>query len=47
MDDDIETDDEQLRFAARFVHKELINGVKIYKKDTNCVRNIHLCKIIN
>ncbi len=47
MDDDIETDDEQLKVAFRHVIKELGEGLKMYLRNKKNVRNMTALKIIN
>lgn len=46
MDDDIETDDDQLRAAHKHITKEFEEGIKAYKKNKKNVRNLSLLKDI-
>ena len=41
MDDDVETDDEQLRVANRHVIKELGEGLKMFSRNRKNVRNLN------
>lgn len=45
MDDDVETDDDQLNAAKRHVQKELGEGIKSFKKNKKFVRNFTILKI--
>ncbi len=47
MDDDVETDDEQLRVAFRHVIKELGEGLKMFGRNKKNVRNMTALNIIN
>jgi hypothetical protein len=44
MDDDVETDTDQLSTAGRHVFKEIGEGIKVYSKNPKNVRNITLLK---
>lgn len=44
MDDDVETDDDQLHAAKRHVQRELGDGQKDFKKNKKNVRNITILK---
>jgi hypothetical protein len=41
MDDDVDTDDDQLRVAYKHVIKELGDGMKMFSRNKKNVRNIH------
>jgi hypothetical protein len=45
MDDDVETDEDQLRAADRHTSRELGDGIRYYLKNKNNVRNINLLKL--
>jgi hypothetical protein len=47
MDDDVETDEEQLILSNRHVIKELGEGLRLYRKDVNNVRNKKFLKYKN
>ncbi len=40
MDDDVETDDEQLKVAYRHVIKELGEGIRMFTRNKKNVRNL-------
>jgi hypothetical protein len=42
MDDDVETDDDQLNAAKKHVQRELQDGIKSFKKNKRFVRNLCL-----
>jgi hypothetical protein len=44
MDDDVETDDDQLGAAGRHIMRELGDGVRAYIKNKRNVRNLLLLK---
>ena len=44
MDDDVETDEEQLILSNRHVMKELGEGLRSYTRNVNNVRNMKLLK---
>ncbi len=47
MDDDVATDEEQLRVAYRHVMKELSEGIKLFSRNRKNVRNITALKEFN
>jgi hypothetical protein len=42
MDDDVDTDEDQLQAAGRHIMKELGEGIRAYEKNKRNVRNLHL-----
>jgi hypothetical protein len=42
MDDDIETDEDQLYSAARHISKEMAEGIRYFTKNKKNVRNMSL-----
>jgi hypothetical protein len=42
MDDDVETDEDQLYSALRHINKEMAEGIRYYAKNKKNVRNHNL-----
>jgi hypothetical protein len=45
MDDDVETDDDQLDAANSHVQRELGEGIRSFKRNKRSLRNIHLLNV--